>query len=62
MEIMNGNITIEYLFEDELYCAAWATMPALGVGTTEEDALEDLRGALHYAVDSCVTERLEKGA
>lgn len=59
---MDGSINIEYYPEDNLYCAAWEPMAALGAGETEQAALEDLRGVVRYAIDCCINTRLEKSS
>jgi predicted RNase H-like HicB family nuclease len=58
MSLPDNEMQIEY---DEAICSyyvAWKPMAAMGMGKTKEKALEELRQAAHFGVDTAVNLKL----
>ncbi len=51
---MDGTIEIEFYVDDEIYCASWRPVQAIGAGRTMVEALGDLRQAVVLAIDCCI--------
>jgi hypothetical protein len=58
--LAEDDIRIEY---DELlrsYYIVWNPVAAAGLGSTEKEALEELRAAAHFGIDTAVDIKLSK--
>ena len=51
---INNEIQLEFDEEFGSYYTIWQPVVAIGVGGTEQEALEDLRAAAHFGVDTKV--------
>jgi hypothetical protein len=56
----NSEIQIEFDEEVRSYYIIWQPMVAIGVGGTEEEALEDLRRAAHFGIETKVNLKLKE--
>jgi hypothetical protein len=54
----DSKISFEYDEELQSYYTVWDPMTAIGLGRTEKEALEELRAAAHYGVDTAVNIKL----
>ena len=48
-----GAINLEFDGESQRYYIVWETV-AMGMGKTKNEAIEDLRGAAHFGVDTLI--------
>ena len=53
-----SDIRIEYDEELRSYYIFWNPMAAAGLGGTEKEALEELRAAAHFGIDTAVDIKL----
>ena len=60
MSIPNHEILIESDAETEGFYTIWEPGSAIGMGTTEKEALDDLRGAIHFYIDTMVDSKLRE--
>ena len=58
MSVTDKDMSIEYDEELQSYYIVWNPVTAVGLGGTEEEALEDLRQAAHFGIDSLVNLKL----
>jgi hypothetical protein len=54
----DNNISIEYDEELRSYYIVWNPLTTVGLGRTEKEALEELRAAAHFGVDTVVDIKL----
>jgi hypothetical protein len=57
---MNSEIQIEFDGEVRSYYTVWQPMVAIGMGRTEKEALEDLRAAAHFGIETKVNSKLRE--
>jgi hypothetical protein len=57
---MNSEIQIEFDGEVRSYYTVWQPMVAIGMGRTEKEALEDLRAAAHFGIETNVNSKLRE--
>jgi hypothetical protein len=53
-----SDIRMEYDEELRSYYIVWNPMEAVGLGRTEKEALEELRAAAHFGIDTAVDIKL----
>jgi hypothetical protein len=53
-----SDIRMEYDEELRSYYIVWNPMAAVGLGRTEKEALEELRAAAHFGIDTAVDIKL----
>jgi len=53
-------ITIEYDEVSQSYYAVWVPPRAIGLGRTRREALEDLRAAVDFGVETFIGSKLEE--
>ena len=58
MTLPGDEIEVQFDEESRSFYAIWRPMTAVGMGGTEREALEDLRAAAHFGVDTAVDIRL----
>jgi len=51
-------IKIEYDEENQSFYIVWRPVVAVGMGETEKEALEDLREAAHFGIETAVNLKL----
>jgi hypothetical protein len=56
----SSEIQIEFDEEARGYYTIWQPMVAIGMGRTEQEALEDLRDAAHFGIDTKVSSKLRE--
>ena len=56
----NTDIQIEYDNVSSTYYIVWQPMVVVGGGSTRKAALDDLRSAAHFAIDTVLTKEIEK--
>jgi predicted RNase H-like HicB family nuclease len=54
----DGEILIEHDEEIQSYYIAWRPVAAMGMGKTKQEALEELRQAAHFGIDTVVNLKL----
>lgn len=54
-----ASIDLNYDRETGAYYACWG-LTAIGAGKTKKEALEDLRAAVHFGVDTLIDQKLDK--
>ncbi len=54
MLLAGNKIQIEYDEEIQSYYIAWNPLITIGMGKTEEEALDELRQAAHFGIDTVV--------
>lgn len=59
MAPLNREILLEFDEEIDSYYAIWQPMKAVGLGHTRIEALEDLRAAAHFGIETKVNLTLE---
>ena len=57
---INDNIRIEYEESEQYYYIVWQPMVVIGSGATGKEALEDLREAAHFGIDTILDTKLEE--
>jgi hypothetical protein len=57
---INSEIRIEFDEEGRSYYTIWRPMVAIGMGKTEKEALEDLRAAAHFGIETKVELKLKE--
>jgi predicted RNase H-like HicB family nuclease len=60
MTLPDNEMLIEYDEEIQSYFIAWRPMAAMGIGGTAAEALEELRQAAHFGIDTMVDLRLKE--
>jgi hypothetical protein len=56
----NKDIQIEYDTVSNNYYIIWQPMVAIGAGSTRKEALDDLRKAAHFGVDTILSREMDK--
>jgi predicted RNase H-like HicB family nuclease len=56
----NSDIKIEYDEEVQSYYIAWRPLAVISAGETDKEALEELRQAAHFGIDTMVDLKLEE--
>ncbi len=56
----DSEISCKYDEELQSYYIVWSPMAAIGLGGTEREALEELRAAAHFGVDTAVNLKLNE--
>ncbi len=54
----DSEISFEYDEELQSYYIVWSPVATIGLGGTEKEALEELRAAAHFGVDTAVNLKL----
>jgi predicted RNase H-like HicB family nuclease len=53
-----NEIRTEYDDDSQSYYIIWQPLTAIGMGRTEQEALEDLRAAAHFGIETMVNSKL----
>jgi len=53
-----NEIRTEYDSDSQSYFVIWQPLTAIGMGRTEQAALEDLRAAAHFGIETMVNSKL----
>ena len=54
----DNEIRTEYDSDSQSYFVIWRPLTAIGMGRTEQAALEDLRTAAHFGIETMVNSKL----
>lgn len=54
----DNEIRTEYDNDSQSYFVIWQPLTAVGMGRTEQAALEDLRAAAHFGIETMVNSKL----
>jgi predicted RNase H-like HicB family nuclease len=60
MRTGNDEINIQYDETDSSFFIVWRPIYVIGTGSTETEALEDLREAAHLGIDTTIGEKLKE--
>ena len=58
--LVYAEIKTEYDSDSQSYYVIWQPLTTVGTGNTEKEALEDLRAAAHFGVETMVTLKLNE--
>ena len=61
MTVPESGIKTEYDETTQSYYVVWQPLASVGMGRTEREALEELRQAAHYGIDTMVDIELKEG-
>jgi predicted RNase H-like HicB family nuclease len=54
----DNEIRTEYDDDSQSYFVIWQPLTAIGMGRTEQAALEDMRAAAHFGIETMVNSKL----
>ena len=60
MESENKDIQIEYDSVSSTYYIVWQPMVVVGGGSSRKAALDDLKSAAHFGIDTILNKEIEK--
>jgi predicted RNase H-like HicB family nuclease len=56
----DNEIRTEYDDDSQGYYIIWQPLTTIGMGSTEQEALEDLRAAAHFGIEAIVNSKLRE--
>jgi hypothetical protein len=60
MKSENKDIQIEYDTVSHTYYVVWQPMMVIGAGSTRKAALDDLKNAAHFGIDTILSKEIEE--